>query len=106
MSKMIEMTNDTKRALDMITPIADLLGIEVRGADRYFLYLDDIAIGISCNSTWATVHEFIGYAFLMEFARRFRPCKITSTVENIIKRYWYSSEQVNQLKLDRGESNE
>ena len=55
------MTEDTRRALQIIEPIMQELGVEVETTDKpCCLYLDGQAIGISCNSTYATVMEAIG----------------------------------------------
>lgn len=56
------MTEDTKRAIEAIEPIAKELHIKVT-ADDSFLYCNGQAIGIGCNSAYATVTEFIEYAF-------------------------------------------
>ena len=80
------MTNDTRRALEIIKPIADELCISVHADDR-FLYVDNVGIGISCNSTWATLWEFIGY-LTINYDNRFRPIKLTNKQLTAIKRYW------------------
>ena len=56
------MSEDTARALEVIEPMAKALNIHVR-ADRKFLYLNGQAIGIGCNSSYATIMEFVGYVF-------------------------------------------
>lgn len=56
------MTEDTKRAIEAIDPIAKELKIKVT-ADDSFLYCNGQAIGIGCNSAYATIKEFIGYVF-------------------------------------------
>ena len=60
------MTEDTKRALEIIKPLADELNISV-DADRSLLYMNGQAIGIGCNSTLATVMEALGYIFLEKY---------------------------------------
>lgn len=54
------MTEDTRKAMAMIKPIARELGIKVQ-ADEQFLYCNCQAIGIAGNSTYATLTEFIAY---------------------------------------------
>lgn len=69
------MTNDTKRAIEIIEPMAKELKIEVSADDR-LLYCNGQAIGISCNSTYATINEFLGYAFLRMCDREYPRRKI------------------------------
>lgn len=101
---MRQMTEDTKRALAAIEPVAAELGIEVR-ADGRFLYCDGQAIGISCNSTFATVKEFIAYCAWWlsttegRFARMLN--RDSRVVENSIKRYWISDEMVRMLEAEK-----
>ena len=95
------MTNDTRIALEKIQPLAYELDIEVT-ADNDFLYCNGQAIGIMANSTYATVMEFIAYAFdwLCKREYRFKPCQ-SEDLDNAIQRYWYSKpqhKQVMQLK--------
>ena len=66
-----DMTNDTKRALELIEPMAKELNIEVKADDK-LLYCNGQAIGIACNSTYATINEFLGYAFLRMCQREYR----------------------------------
>ena len=84
------MTEDTRRALDIIKPMADELNIRVDADDR-LLYCNGQAIGIGCNSTYATVLEFIGYVLVKEYSkwRRLSP-KLLSDA----KRFWISEEMV------------
>lgn len=81
------MTNDTKGALEVIEPIAHELNIEVR-ADDYFLYCNDQAIGIGCNSTYATIKEFIGYVMIWLCERENHRYNIPDSLAEQIKRYW------------------
>lgn len=92
------MTNDTYRAQCIIQPIADELGIQVR-ADENYLYLNGQAIGIACNSTYATIMEFIGYLiFLWAEAK----CEaVPGAMTRRIKRYWYTDAQLKQVKMMR-----
>lgn len=94
------MTSDTQKALELIIPIAAALDIEVH-ADGSLLYCNGQAIGIGCNSTYATVNEFIGYAFLRMCRREYRFKEGISEAKELveaIKRYWYSEYQMKQLK--------
>lgn len=92
-----EMTEDTKRALEILQPICDLLGISL-AADKGLLYMRDQAIGIGCNSTYATVMEAIGYIFQTEYPR-FRQGAVTGRdLEEDIKRYWLSRPAMEKLK--------
>lgn len=92
------MTNDTNRALEAIRPIATALDISV-AADDKFLYLNGQAIGIGCNSTWATVNEFIGYAFLKVWMKdKYMYCDMSDELRDRIKRYWFTSEQMEMIR--------
>ena len=55
------MTQYTKRAIEIITPIANELNLKVSASDRFLKVSrhneDDVYIGISCNSTYATLME-------------------------------------------------
>lgn len=98
------MTDDTNRALEAIRPIADVLNISV-AADDKFLYLNGQAIGIGCNSTWATVNEFIGYAFLKVWMKdKYMYCELSDELRDRIKRYWFTPEQMEQvIRAEGGE---
>ena len=80
------MTEDTKRALEIIKPIASEFGISVNATDKTLL-LDGIEIGISMNSTWATLWEFVGY-LMVRYSDCFRNVRLTDKQLNAIKRYW------------------
>ena len=89
------MTDDTNRALEAIRPIATVLGISV-AADDNFLYLNGQAIGIGCNSAWATVNEFIGYAFLKVWMKdKYMYCDME--LRDRIKRYWFTDKQLEMI---------
>ena len=94
------MTDDTKLALEAIEPIAKALNIHVRADDK-FLYLNGQAIGIGCNSTWATVNEFIGYAFCTTWLKD-KSIKIPRPLKERIERYWFTPEQLNQVYRAEG----
>lgn len=89
------MTQDTEKALEIIEPMAKALNIEV-SADNRFLYCNDQAIGISANSTFATLMEFIGYVMVTVYQKDFRMCdKLPRKYEReVIRRYWFSREQM------------
>lgn len=91
------MTDDTRRALEVIQPIAKVLNIQV-SADDKFLYCNGQAIGIWCNSAYATVNEFIGYAFARVWVAD-KSVRIPEPLLTRIKRYWFTKEQ---LKLVEG----
>lgn len=94
------MTEDTRRAMDAIEPIAKVLGIAI-SADDYFLYCNGQAIGISCNSTYATVKEFIGYVFATVYKHDVFDShgeKIPPKVLQRVKNYWISDARLQQIK--------
>ena len=61
-----EMTEDTARALEVIRPLADELGVKI-DADKSHLYIENTMIGIYANSTYATVMEALGYIFITQY---------------------------------------
>ena len=90
------MTDDTKRALEIIAPMAKEFCIEVK-ADYEFLYCNGQAIGIACNSTYATVKEFIGYVFATVYKRDvfdMHGDKIPESVMKRVKSCWFTNEQM------------
>ncbi len=94
------MTPDTERALEIIRPIAYELNISVSADDKR-LYIDDpyegeMAIGISYNSTHATLMEFIGVLVLRH--ARDRQWELTPKQEERIKRYWISMDALRKEK--------
>jgi len=95
-------TNDTQKALEVIIPLAAHLNIEV-SADDKLLYCNGQAIGISCNSTYATINEFLGYAFLRMCDReyyRFRDgIAEAKELKEAIKRYWVSDAVLKKMGL-------
>ena len=94
------MTNDTKRALEIIGPLAQELNINV-SADENFLYCNGQAIGIGCNSTFATLMEFIGFLLITVYAKdmlQTRGVKLTGECADVVKRYWYSPAQMAQFR--------
>ena len=91
------MTEDTKRALEIIGPVAKELNIEV-SADYDFLYCNGQAIGIACNSTYATPNEFLGYAMIWIGGREYR-YRVPESYKKEIKRYWFTDEQIEKMRL-------
>ena len=88
------MSEDTKRALEIIAPMAKELSIMVRADDK-FLYCNGQAIGIGCNSAYATINEFIAYAFLMVWTKdKYLYCEISEELEERIKRHWFTKEEL------------
>ena len=100
------MTQDTAKALEIIIPLADELGIRVE-ADDEKLYVNDTQIAISLNSTWATVFEFIGY-LITEYNTEFRPINLTDKQLETIRRSWYPEKRTKTdtglQKVDYGQS--
>ena len=94
------MTEDTKRALEAIAPMAKELHIQV-DADKSFLYCNEQAIGIGCNSAYATIKEFIGYVFatvykhdVFDLHGETVPPKVMARVKD----YWFTKEQLKKFK--------
>ena len=101
------MTNDTKRALELIEPMAKELNIEVSADDR-LLYCNGQAIGISCNSTYATINEFLGFAFLRMCEREYRfreSIEEAQMLQEDIRRYWVSDAVLKKMGLKATEVN-
>lgn len=92
------MSEDTMRALDILSPLAKELGILV-DADDHYLFCNGQAIGIACNSTYATVMEFVGYCIFLWAKDR---CEsVPKNMVTRIKRYWFSEDQVKQFRKMR-----
>ena len=93
-----EMTEDTRRAIAIIQPLLDSLGVEAE-ADDSVLYMDGQAIGIGCNSTYATVMEAIGWIFWERYSKKFRPVDIAKgEVDDTIKRFWISKAVLKKIR--------
>lgn len=102
------MTEDTRIALEVIRPLAAHLNIEV-DADNKLLYCNGQAIGISCNSTYATINEFLGYAFLRMCNREYRfrdSIEEAQMLQEDIKRYWISDDVLKKMGLKKQEEND
>lgn len=91
------MTEDTKRALEILAPIADELRIEMKATDK-LLIMNGQAIGIACNSTHATLLEAIGWIFVEHYMKRFRPVDIEpDELSDTVKRFWVSKEVLQKI---------
>lgn len=88
------MTPDTQRAIEIIKPLADELNIEVE-ADKRCLYLNGQAIGIGCNSTYATIMEFIGYLIFV-WAKDKR-VSLPYEFSQRVRRYWVNDDILKKL---------
>ena len=96
------MTEDTKRALEVIAPMAKGLNIKV-SADKNFLYCNGQAIGIGCNSAYATIKEFIGYVFATVYKHDVFDMhgeNIPLKVMQRVKSYWFTDEQLAMFKRE------
>ena len=94
------MTEDTKRALKAITPMAEQLGIRVTADDK-FLYCNGQAIGIGCNSAYATIKEFIGYVFVTVYKKDVFDLHgeaLPAKVLNRIKEFWFTKQQLEKFR--------
>lgn len=95
-----DMTSDTKRALEIITPMAKALNIKVT-ADDSFLYCNGQAIGIGCNSTYATIKEFIGYVFATVYKHDVFDMHgeaLPAKVLNRVREYWFTREKLDKFR--------
>ena len=96
------MTGDTERALKIIEPIAKMVGVEVK-ADNNLLYINnDGGIGITFNSTRATVFEFIGW-LIIYYDSYFRDLDLSDKQLDTIRQYWYSQEWINERRRNEEE---
>ena len=96
------MTEDTKRAIEAIEPIAKELNIKVT-ADDSFLYCNGQAIGIGCNSAYATIKEFIGYVFATVYKHDVFDMHGENVPTNVMRRvksYWFTDEQLAMFKRE------
>ena len=96
------MTEDTKRALEVIAPLAKELHIQV-DADNSFLYCNGQAIGIGCNSAYATIKEFIGYVFATVYKHDVFDMhgeNIPLKVMQRVKSYWFTDDQLAMFKRE------
>ena len=93
------MTNDTAKAMEIIRPMAKEFNIDV-SADDHCLYCNGQAIGIACNSAYATLNEFLGYAIYWMFVTNHSRWKgsMSKDFEKQIKSYWISEETLNMWR--------
>lgn len=99
------MTDDTKRAVEILQPIMKELGIPMEATNNKLILKDD-AIGIACNSTWATVMEAIGWLFLKAYAQDFRPSvreEMDYDLRENIQRYWIKRKILQKIGIDSQE---
>ena len=80
-------TPDIERAVKILLPICEELGYQIY-SDGSVMTIGGQKIGVSCNSTYATVMEGIGTLFLLEYVNQFRTHEISDETEEAIKRYW------------------
>ena len=94
------MTGDTRRALNIIRPLTDELGITISATDS-ILSIGDDKIGIACNSTWATLMEMVGWIFWEEYVHRFRRVDIDPEEVNAsILRYRVKPEMLKKMGVE------
>lgn len=96
------MTEDTKRAIEAIEPIAKELNIKVT-ADDSFLYCNGQAIGIGCNSAYATIKEFIGYVFATVYKHDVFDMHgeaLPAKVLNRVREYWFTKSQLEKFRME------
>lgn len=98
----MNVTRDTKLAIEAIEPIAKELNIKVT-ADDSFLYCNGQAIGIECNSAYATIKEFIGYVFATVYKHDVFDMhgeNVPTKVMRRVKSYWFTDEQLAMFKRE------
>ena len=91
------MTKDTERALEIIAPIAKELGVEVTADDNLLYINNDGGIGITFNSTRATVLEFVGW-LIVYYDGVWRDLKLTDEQQQIIRSFWYSQAEIERRR--------
>ena len=97
------MTEDTKRAIEIMQPLAEALQFDMT-ADDDILWMDSTPIGISSNNTWATLMEMVGWIFYKRYIPEFREIDIDrEEVRNVIQRYWLTRPLVKRLGLAKDE---
>ncbi len=85
-------TPDIAEAVKALRPICEGLNIEL-SADGSVMNIGGQKIGVSCNSTYATVMEGIGYLFYTAYSMGFRQNKMSKSTKEAIKRYWIPDRQ-------------
>lgn len=95
------MTPDTERALKIVRPLAEELDVEIKATDK-LLYIDGQAVRISCNSTYATLMEIIGWFFLKRYCPDFRAVDIDyQEQKDTIMRYWIDKDKLKKIGLEQ-----
>lgn len=85
-------TPDIERAVKILLPICEELGYQIY-SDGSVMTIGGQKIGVSCNSTYATVMEGLGFLFLREYRNRFRQHMLSRDTIEAIKRYWIKERQ-------------
>ena len=85
-------TPDIERAVKILLPICEELGYQIY-SDGSVMTIGGQKIGVSCNSTYATVMEGLGFLFLRGYAEGFRHHFISQASQEAIKRYWIKERQ-------------
>ena len=93
------MTKDTERALEIIKPIAEMVGVEVKADDNLLYINNDGGIGIGYNSTKATVLEFVGW-LIIYYDSHFRDLGLSDKQLDTIKMFWYSQDWIDERRRD------
>ena len=91
------MTKDTERALEIIKPIAEMVGVEVKADDNLLYINNDGGIGIIGNSTRATVLEFVGW-LIIYYDSHFRDLELSDKQLDTIKMFWYSQDWIDERR--------
>lgn len=92
------MTEDTKRAIEAISPLAKLLGIGIStGGDNWILF-DGQPIAIGENSDYATAHEFLGYCIYKWADWTNKKGLISPEMDKRIRSYWISPAAYRKLE--------
>lgn len=98
------MTKDTERALEIIKPIADMVGVKVEADDNLLYINNDGGIGIIGNSTRATVLEFVGW-LIVYYDSHFRDLELSDKQLDRIKMFWYTQEWIDERRRNGREKN-
>ena len=85
------MTEDTRKALLAIAPVAKELNIEVLAGEKC-IFCNGQAIGISYNSTYATLLEVLGY--LTHVLADAKGTKVPDAFGKRLRRYWVSEPEI------------
>ena len=91
------MTEDTRRALKIIRPIAKMVGVDIEADDNLLYINNDGGIGIAFNSTKATVLEFVGW-LIIYYDSHFRCLGLSDKQLDTIKQFWYSQSEIERRR--------